>query len=158
MIKKFKTLKERKQVDLIPYIQEYIKEYPETQVLIGVDSQNKRRNTYFALVIGLYRPGKGAHVLYCKIEIPRIRETSNRLMQEVWYSIEVAEEIKQKSGIKAKTIDIDINDDEEFESNKVLRSALGLVKGMGYEVRFKSKTYHASDTPMMCYAADNLVK
>jgi len=66
MEKVFKTLSNGKKVDLIPYVKQYVTEHPDIEILIGCDSQNRKRESIYAVVIGLYRPGKGAHVLYSR--------------------------------------------------------------------------------------------
>jgi len=152
MEKVFRILSNRKQIDLIDYIKSYVGQYPETEILIGCDSQNKKRESIYAVVIGLYRPGKGAHVLYSRFSTPRERENVTRLLNEVWYSIEVAELLKVELGIKATWIDIDLNPDPKYRSNQALTSAVGVVTGMGYNVR------HKGNSPLMTYAADHLVK
>ena len=63
-MRQFKTLNKGKDVELISYIRDYVTQHSETEILIGCDSQNRKRETYYAIVIGLYKPGKGAHVLY----------------------------------------------------------------------------------------------
>lgn len=150
----YKTLNDNVKVDLIPYVKEYIKNHPNVEILIGCDSQNRKRETIYAVVIGLYIPQKGAHVLYSRFSTPRvsIKENSTRLLNEVWYSVEIAERIKNEIGVVAKWIDIDLNPDKKFLSNKALTDAVGLVIGMGYKVR------HKGNCPMMTYAGDKLVK
>jgi predicted RNase H-related nuclease YkuK (DUF458 family) len=152
MEKVFRMLSNRKQIDLIDYIKSYVGQYPETEILIGCDSQNKKRESIYAVVIGLHRPGKGAHVLYSRFSTPRERENITRLLNEVWYSIEVAELLKIELNIKATWIDIDLNPDPKYRSNQALASAVGVVTGMGYNVR------HKGNNPMMTYCADSLVK
>jgi predicted RNase H-related nuclease YkuK (DUF458 family) len=137
---------------LIQYIQNYVRENQEIEILIGCDSQNRKKETIYAVVIGLYKPGKGAHVLYSKFSTTREREDVNRLLNEVWFSTEVAEEIRKEAGLKATWIDIDLNPDPKYRSNQALSSAVGIVTGMGYRVR------HKGNSPMMCYCADSLVK
>ena len=148
----FKTLIQAKEVDVIPYIKTYLEEHPETEMLIGCDSQNRRHYTIYAVVIGLYRPRKGAHVLYSRFLKDRERENTVRLLNEVWYSVETAELLKNELGIKAEWIDIDLNPDPRYRSNQALTSAVGIVTGMGYNVR------HKGNSPVMTYAADHLVK
>jgi len=148
----FKTLIRRNEVDLIPYIKTYLEEHPETEILIGCDSQNRRHYSIYAIVIGLYRPGKGAHVLYSRFLTPRERENTVRLLNEVWHSVETAEVLKNELGVKAQWIDIDLNPDPRYKSNQALTSAVGIVTGMGYNVR------HKGNNPVMTYAADQLVK
>jgi predicted RNase H-related nuclease YkuK (DUF458 family) len=142
----------RRKVDLIPYINQYVSTYPETEILIGCDSQNRDRESIYAIVVGLYKPKKGAHVLYKRFSTPRERESSVRLLNEVWYSVEIAELIKNEVGVKATWIDIDLNPDPKYKSNVALTSAVGIVTGMGYKVR------HKGNSPLMTYAADHLVK
>jgi len=148
----FKTLISDKSVDLIPYIKSYLEKFPETQMLIGCDSQNKNKDTIYAIVIGLYKPGKGAHVLYSKFTKNRECENIVRLLNEVWFSVEVAENIKNELNLTATWIDIDLNPDPKWKSNEALSSAVGIVTGMGYKVR------HKGNSPVMTYAADTLVK
>jgi predicted RNase H-related nuclease YkuK (DUF458 family) len=148
----FKTLVSNQRIELVQYIKEYVSQHPETEILVGCDSQNRKRETIYAIVIGLYKPGKGAHVLYSRFTTTRERENINRLLNEVWNSVEVAEAIKNEIGIKATWIDIDLNPDPKYRSNVALASAVGVVTGMGYNVR------HKGNSPVMTYAADHLVK
>lgn len=152
MEKTFRTLSTNVTVELVDYVKKYIDSHPNTEVLIGCDSQNRKKETIYAVVIGLYKPGKGAHVLYSRFNTPRERENVNRLLNEVWFSVEVAEVLKAELGVKATWIDIDINNDRKYRSNAVLTSAIGIVTGMGYRVR------HKGMSPVMTYAADKLVK
>lgn len=152
MERQFKTLVSNKPIELIEYVREYVSQRPNVEILVGCDSQNRKRETIYAIVIGLYTPGKGAHVLYSRFTVPRERENTTRLLNEVWFSVEVAEAIKNKLDIKATWIDIDLNPDPKYKSNSALTSAVGIVTGMGYNVR------HKGNSPVMTYAADHLVK
>lgn len=148
----FKTLIQNKEVELIDYIKEYITQKPDTEILIGCDSQNKKRDTIYAVVIGLYTPRKGAHVLYKRFTQTRERVDTLRLLNEVWFSVEIAEKLKNELSINPTWIDIDLNPDPKYKSNKALAEAVGIVTGMGYKVR------HKGNSPIMTYAADHLVK
>ena len=149
---KFRTLSNRKQIDLIDYVTQYLKNNPDTEILVGCDSQNYTAGTVYATVIALYKPKGGAHILFNKETLPLESVRQIRLMNEVWKSIEAAEALKEAGLPKVKYIDIDINPDKRYKSNEVLRSAVGLVEGMGYTVRYKSMGVAAT------YAADMLVK
>jgi predicted RNase H-related nuclease YkuK (DUF458 family) len=149
---KFKTLVTNRQVDLTSYIKDYISKFPDVEILVGCDSQGYKDKTIYATVIALYKPGSGAHVLYMRETVAPERVRQVRLMNEVWKSIEVAEFLKQAGLPQVKYIDIDINPDKRYKSNEVLRAAVGLVEGMGYQVRYK--TFGA----MATFAADTLVK
>lgn len=151
-MRQYKTLNANKDVDLISYVRDYLTANPTTEVIISCDSQNRRRETVYAIVIGLYKPKKGAHVLYTRFTTKREKDNAVRLLAEVWNSVEIAELVKNETGIIAKWIDLDLNEDKKYKSNAVLRSAVGLVEGYGFKAR------HKGLFPMLSYAADNLVK
>ena len=148
----FKTLRNRKDINLIEYVRGYIEENPQVEILIGCDSQNHIDTTVYATVVALYKPQAGAHVIFCKEITPVERTRQVRLMNEVWKSIEVAELLRDSGLPRAKYIDIDLNPDKRYKSNEVLRAAVGLVEGMGYKVRYKSLG------ALVTTAADALVK
>jgi len=151
-IMNFKTLTNKKTVDLVDYVKTYLIANPDTELLIGCDSQNHAYNTTYATVVALYKPNGGAHVLFNKEVLPVEKVRQVRLMNEVWKSVEVAELLKNAGLPQVKYIDIDVNPDKRYKSNEVLRAAVGLVEGMGYKVRYKSMGV------MVTYAADMLVK
>ena len=99
---KFKRLSDRNEVDLISYISHYIEMFPNVELLVGCDSQNVKMETVYASVIALYNPGKGAHVIYKKWRTPMERVCSVRLLNEVWYSVEIAEELRNGGLPKVK--------------------------------------------------------
>lgn len=153
MTKQFRTLYGKQIPDLIAYIKEYISTRENIEILIGSDSQcYGNEKTIYGVVVALYTPGRGAHVL-CTREIgPMEYNTLSRLLSEVWKSIEMAEFLKENGIQKPKFIDIDLNPDAKYKSNSVLRQAVGLVEGMGYKVRYK----HLG--ALSTYAANHLVR
>lgn len=126
-----------KQIMLDNYVQNYIESYPETEVIVGCDSQNRRRKTSYAVVVALYRPGKGAHVIFKRWTTPKEKTKDIRLLNEAWSSVETAE-ILRNIGISIKYIDLDLNPNPKYGSNSVFNQAVGMVEGMGYEARFKT--------------------
>ena len=148
----FKTLRDRKKIDLVEYVRTYLNDHPEVEILIGCDSQNHADSTVYATVVALYFPQNGAHLLFCKEVTPIERTRQVRLMNEVWKSVEIAEKLRLADLPRAKYIDVDLNPDKRYKSNEVLRSAVGLVEGMGYNVRYKTLG------ALVTHAADALVK
>lgn len=128
---------DRTKVDLVTYVREYIERMPNTEVLVGCDSQNIGRYTSYAVIVALYEPGHGAHVIYKRERAERERDRMSRLMNEVWKSVEVATLLRD-SGIEIKYVDIDINPNPRFKSNEVYESACGLVRGCGFDCRYKT--------------------
>ena len=148
----YRKLNSGEEVDLLPYVSEYMENYHDVEILIGCDPQNFSDKTIYAVVVALYHKGKGAHVLYRRWKTKREPTRSVRLLNEVWYAIETAEEMRNSGIPKATWIDVDLNPDPRFKSNEVFRQAVGMVEGMGYQVRYKSLG------PIATYAADHLVK
>lgn len=148
----YKRLYDGEKVNLIQYVEEYLTTKENVEILIGCDSQNFSDKTIYAIVVALYDKGKGAHVLYKKWKTDREWTRNIRLLNEVWYAVEVAEAMKAAGLPKVKWIDIDINPDPRYKSNEVLRQAVGMVEGMGYKVRYKTLG------PIATYCADHLVK
>lgn len=131
----FKTI-DRKKVDLFDFVKKHMFEHPNDKILIGCDSQNTKNKTVYALVVGFYDVGHGAKILFHKWTTNKEYISNVRLLNEVWKSVELAEEFK-KSGYRVDYIDIDINPDPKYKSNDVFRQAVGLCEGMGYNVRYK---------------------
>ena len=138
-------------IDLETYISSYMKDHPGIDIMVGCDSQNRRKKTSYAAVVALYNPGHGAHVIFRRWNTPKEHVRSSRLLNEVWSSVEIAEAIRT-TGYKPKYIDIDINPDPRYRSHEVFNQATGMVEGMGYEVRFKTLG------PLVTSMADHLAR
>ncbi len=148
----YKRLYDGEKINLVTYVKDWLEVKPNAEILIGCDSQNTADKTVYAIVVALYDTGKGAHVLYNKWKADKEWSRSTRLLNEVWFAIELAEKMKEAGLPKAKWIDIDINPDPKYKSNEVFRQAVGLVEGMGYKVRYKTLG------PIATYCADHLVR
>ena len=148
----FRKMHSSAEVDFIAYLKEYLSAFTETEIMIGCDSQNYAENTIYAIVIAMYRQGKGAHVIYRRWKSPKELVRATRLLTEVWNAIETAELMRSNGLPKPVWIDVDLNPDPRYKSNEVFRQAIGMVEGMGYKVRYKTMD------PMITYAADYLIK
>lgn len=134
---KFRTFYGMQIPDVVEYIRNYIEKNNETEILIGCDSQRHVSKQIYGVVIVLYKPGKGGHVLWRKYVERYEPILQLKLINEVWKSVEVAEYLKENNLPKPSFIDIDLNPDPRYASNASLRECLGLVTGMGYNVRTK---------------------
>ena len=117
----FRSLSNEKVVDLIPYLKEKIASADDIKIYIGTDSQNIGGKTVYASVIVLHYGNRGAHVVYSKTKVDRIRERFAKLWREVEISMEVAQYLREND-INATYIDIDLNPDPRYGSNNVLRA------------------------------------
>lgn len=143
--------------DVSEYVVSYLNANPLAELMIGCDSKQGKETTTYALAIGFYTPGNGAHVIYQRETVPRIRDLFTRLWGEVERSKDVAEELTKtifkdcKRSVKI-SVHLDVNKDAKYKSNSVYQASLGYIKGFGYDVQAKPTAYLAS------YTADLLCK
>jgi len=90
--RKWKTLAGQ-EVDLRSAIEAELREYPDAEVTIASDSQQRGQFTEYVTVVTLIRPGKGGRVIFNREKIPRVRELRERLWKETWRSTELAMEL-----------------------------------------------------------------
>ena len=79
--------------DIIDYLKDYLKEDPTTTISVGCDSIQKRKRTIFACTIMLYNTDikNGAHVVFFRENVDKIRDNFERLNKEAQYCFEIAE-------------------------------------------------------------------
>ncbi len=152
MEKVFKRLWDNQKIDLIPYVKDRLAESDNIRLYIGTDSQNIKEKTVYGIVIVFHYGNNGGHVIYSKYEVPKIRDRFTKLWREVEDSIELAQYLEMNGIQKPTYIDLDFNPDPKWQSNQVLRAALGYVESMGYEARCKPNAMAAS------YVADRICK
>lgn len=140
---------------------ETLKRHPGARVYVGTDSQNKKRHTNYVVVIA-YRYGhKGAHIIYKKTKVKKIRDRWTRLWKEVEMSLLAANRLKDV-GVDIYSIDLDYNKNEFYIDSKgkekktgshnLVSAATGACIGQGYRVSVKP------DEQVACKAADHLVR
>lgn len=142
MEKRFKRLADHQYVDLVPYLESKMTD--DVKIYIGADSQNVGEKTHYATVIVLHYGNSGGHVLYNKEVVPRVRDSFARLWKEVEDSIEVAMYLSDQGLPRATYIDLDLNPDPRYQSNTVLRAAMGYVESLGFKPRIKPNAAAAS--------------
>lgn len=81
----FRILSSDSRVILEEYIREYLAQNPKAQLIIGCDSKNRDDETVYGLVVVLYKEKKGGHVLYAKQRVPRVRDISQKFLEEYQY-------------------------------------------------------------------------
>lgn len=134
----WRSLSNHEEVDLKNYLPKWLDENPDHKIYIGCDSHNSLSNTTFAIVIVMHHQGKGGHVLYNRTNVPRIHSRYERLWKEVELSVETAQELISNDIQKPDYIDIDLNPDPKYQSNSLLRAAVGLIESMGLKARYKT--------------------
>ena len=90
---KFKKFGGERIPDVIEYIKEYIKEHPYVTISLGCDSVQRRRKTVYAITLMFYSVSikNGAHVIYFRENITKVRDNKDRLDREALYVHEIGE-------------------------------------------------------------------
>jgi len=142
---KFRRLADKSQIDLATYLKQYIKRNSNNsiRIYVGCDSHVKGEFTTYVSTVVIHVGNTGCHVLYKKEKVEPIRD--------MWRKFEVTQYLRD-NGINIHTIDLDLNHQEQYASNKVVNAAIGYVKSLGIKVRIKPDILPA------IAAADNLSK
>lgn len=134
----WRSLSNHEEVDLKNYLPMWLEDNPDHKIYIGCDSHNSVGITTFATVIVLHHQRKGGHVLYKRTNVPRLHSRYERLWREVELSVETAQVLISNNIQKPDYIDIDLNPDPKYQSNSLLRAAVGLIESMGLKARYKT--------------------
>lgn len=87
--------------DIVEYLKEYLKNEPNATISVGCDSIQKRKRTIYACTIMLYNTDirNGAHVVFFRENIEKIRDNFERLHKEAQYCHDISEFLdKELSG------------------------------------------------------------
>jgi len=79
--------------DIVEYLKEYTSQNPNVTISVGCDSVQKKRKTLYAVTIMLYNEDfkNGAHVVFFRQNIHKVRDNFERLQKEVQLIQEVTE-------------------------------------------------------------------
>jgi predicted RNase H-related nuclease YkuK (DUF458 family) len=137
----------------VPDIAEWVAEATRTgqHLHIGTDSLQSGRYTQFVTVVAILNPPHGGRAAYYREVVTRITSLRERLLKEVWHSIEVAMQLSDivKGDL---TCHIDANTQERYMSSKYVQELVGLVVGQGFKVMVKPDAWCAS------HASDHIVR
>lgn len=151
MVRIFKTMGSRQTVELGPYVKNIVEHQSNVKIYVGSDSQNYPLKSVYATTVVFRYENNGAHVIYHKESVPLITDMWTRLWGELQRSIDVAGYLRFEWDIPIEQIDLDLNADPEFKSNKVFQAAVGYAQSMGYKAKTKP------DLLMATWAANVLV-
>ena len=99
--------------DVITYILNYIKENPYVTISLGCDSVQRRRKTVYAITIMFYSISvkNGAHVIYFRENVNKIRDNFDRLSKEAEFVLNIAEWLNKE--LDGNYIRLDLSDIEQ---------------------------------------------
>lgn len=96
-MKDFKLFGGRQIEDVGDYTLQYIKdnctEHSEIIIYVGTDSKQLRKHTLYATAIAFYHVGKGAHIIFRRKKVPKVKDLFTRLYNEVEMTRVVAEQL-----------------------------------------------------------------
>lgn len=128
--------------DPVKYSLEILAKNQGAKVYVGADSQKRRKTIEYAVVIA-YRYGQnGVHYIYHRWHVKRKGYgrgdalVERRLTEEIHMSIEIAEFLKENS-ISVYQIDLDLNNNPKWKSNRYVQMGVGWATGLGYKVAVK---------------------
>ena len=84
--------------DIIEYLKKYIDSEPNVTISLGCDSVQKRRKTIYAITIMIYNTDyrNGAHVVFFRENINKVRDNFERLHKEAQYVHEIGEFLQKE--------------------------------------------------------------
>jgi predicted RNase H-related nuclease YkuK (DUF458 family) len=145
----WKTLSEIKIPDIVQFVRDNTQD--GQAVHIGTDSQQTGRLTQFVTVVVILTPRKGGRVAYRREAVPRIRSLRERLLTEVWKSVDLGLRLSPIVP-GALTVHIDANPVVSHKSSAYVQELVGLVVGQGFRALIKPESWAAS------HAADHAVR
>ena len=145
----WKTLGETKIPDILQFVVEASKD--GQAVHIGTDSQQTGRLTQFVTVVVILTPRKGGRVAYRREVVPRIASLRERLLKEVWKSVDLGLQFSPVV-VGELTVHIDANPVVTHKSSAYVQELVGLVVGQGFKALIKPESWAAS------HAADHVVR
>ena len=125
-----------KRIDTLAHTLNILKKNPSVEIHVGSDSQSVGKQTIYCTVIAYRFSNRGVHYVLSKTAVPLINDMWTRLWKEAELSIEVAEWISKLVPLKIE-IDMDYNEDENFQSYKLISAAKGWANSLGYKVNVK---------------------
>ncbi len=145
----WKTLSEVRIADILQFVRDASRD--GQAVHVGTDSLQSGRFTQFVTVVVILTPRKGGRVAYRREVVPRITSLRERLLKEVWRSVDLG---LLFSPIVAGdlTVHIDANPVVAYKSSAYVQELVGLVVGQGFKALIKPESWAAS------HAADHVVR
>lgn len=124
-------------VNLHDHIVEQVALNPGLSIYIGTDSQNGKSSTVFATVVVFRYGTSGAHFVYLKQKVRKLKDRFERLFEEAVKTIDLAEQITRELPVRIEALEFDYNERIKTESTKVIPAARGWAESLGYKVVVK---------------------
>jgi uncharacterized protein len=143
----WKTLGEDRIRDILEFVRNASRD--GQAVHVGTDSLQAGRSTQFVTVVVILTPRKGGRVAYQREVVPRITSLRERLLKEVWRSVDLGLQFTPIVNGEL-TVHIDANPVVAHKSSAYVQELVGLVVGQGFKALIKPDSWAAS------HAADHI--
>ncbi len=140
----FSRMHDGSAVDVLAHIGDVLALAKDVQVRVGCDSHNRAHHTVYTTTVVLRFHRNGAQVIYRREKAPKVTDLWTRLWGEVERSLAVACCLRDEGQVIVHGIDMDLNSDERFRSNKLHTAAVGYIRSNGYEAHTKPELLPAS--------------
>lgn len=118
------------------------------KIIVGSDSLKKEKDLAdFVTAVIVYREGNGGRYFWRRLELNKIHNLRNRIIQEVMLSLEAAQKILDSlKKINAPKFDFEIHIDvgENGETKSMISEVVRMVRAYNFEARTKPQSYAAS--------------
>lgn len=149
--RQWKTVDGTKIVDAAKAIEEACRGV--RKIYVGTDSQQDGMRTQFVTVVVIHEAGKGGRAFYTKETVPRIKSLRERLLKEVWMSVQLAIEVSPFIGEESELeVHVDVNTNTKFKSAAYVKEVTSLVVSQGFNAKLKPEAWAAM------HVADHVVK
>jgi len=141
---KFKDIKGK--IVSLDEIISLIKEEYDYTVYVGTDSQVKEneQKVQYATCIVLHKNNKGGRIFVSKEKKPKANSLRERLMNEVWRSVEISFQLSEHLPDNANImVHVDVNPDKKWKSSKHIEELVGMVVGQGFKCQVKPNAWAA---------------
>lgn len=112
-------------VNIIEHTLEQLDKYSGLEIYIGTDSQSYGDSTVYATTI-VYRYGlRGAHFIYHKERLPRVKDDFLRLYNEGYRTLKASDLLTEEIPVSVKALEFDYADIKKTISSKLVSSFKG---------------------------------
>lgn len=139
-IRFFRKIGSDETVDLLEYVRSILEKTPETKIYVGCDSQSYANKTIYVITVVFRYDKRGAHVIYKREVIPKVKDLWTKLWGELQRSIDIAGYLRIEGGINIHQIDLDYNNNPKHKSNVIVKTAIGYMESLGYNYAIKPET------------------
>lgn len=125
-------------LNIVEHTLDQLEKWPNLKIYIGTDSQDKGMETVYSTCI-VYRYGnRGAHYIYYKEKVPKIKALYTRLFEEGVRTIEAWKLLTEEIPVKVEQLEFDYADVKMTKSTPVIDALRGWVIGLNQKATFKS--------------------